>query len=278
MPDDVIEEIEAPTDQHGSATPDGFADAMDEALAKSADDTAEVVDEADELDTAEADDTEEVDDTEIDDVDEVDDTIEVVETEVDEVVEPEKPAAAEEPAKETDSVVSTDEIKFDLDPGLVDPAVKEALEKVADRLNTQQKTIDEDRAKLKAEQEKVFENRIDSCFDKFVEDLPDLGNTSKLSKDNGLYRRRLFQHAQVTAKMDGISIEDAIKDTVAMYKNRDGETKAEKKLITKLNKHKTKFTNKPTRKKKNIADRKFKTETEKVNAIMDKAYVDAGIE
>lgn len=272
MPEEnVVETVEAVTetvdqseavDQHGAVVPDNFSTAYDEVMSESSEEVSEDVDE-DVEESAEAEEGEEAEVTE-----EVEDTeSEEVSEETEEVVEQE-----EEPVVE-----AREEIEFELDEDLVDPSVKAALDKLKEGYNQQQKAIDEDRAKLKLEQEKVFENRIDSCFDKYNEDLPTLGSTSKLSKDNGLYRRRLFQHAQITAQMDGISIEEAIKDTVQMYKNKGSEKTTEKKLITKLNKQKTKFSNPPTRKNKSIDSRKFATENDRARAVMDKAYADAGI-
>ena len=259
--EETVDQSEA-VDQHGAVVPDNFSTAYDEVMSESSEEVSEDVDE-DVEESAEAEEeelTDEVEDTESEEVSE----------EIEDVVEQEV-----EPVQEV--AEARDEIEFELDEDLVDPTVKAALDKLKAGFNEQQKSIDQDRANLKIEQEKVFENRIDSCFDQHAGDLPTLGNTSKLSKENGSYRRRLFQHAQVTAQMDGISIEEAIKDTVQMYKNRGSEKNTEKKLITKLNKQKAKFSNPPTRKNKSIDSRKFASESDRQRAVMDKAYADAGI-
>ena len=262
-------------DQHGSALPDGFSEAFDNVMTESEEVVSEEIDETPDEDTTEVETDEEiVEEVEETEEAEVDEPAEAEETEVEAEEEPEK-----EPAKQPEAKAEeVEDITFELDDELVDPSVKAALDKVAGELNEQKKSIAKREEALRLEREQAYENRIDSCFDKFNSDLPALGSTASLTKDNGLYRRRLFQMAQVTANLDGISMEEAIQDTVQMFKNRGGEQKAEKALIGKLNKQKKKFTNSPTRKKKSIADRKFKTEAEKARAVMDKAYVDAGIE
>ena len=132
---------------------------------------------------------------------------------------------------------------------------------------------------MRLEREKVFETRIDSCFDSYAEDLPRLGSVpNKLTKDNGKFRREVFAHAKVDVEMKGMSWEDAIKQTVNMFKNADGENTTAKKLITKLNKQKGKFTNPPTRKKTSLSSRKFASEAERIRATMGEAYKKAGIE
>jgi hypothetical protein len=270
--EEVIEEV-VQVDQHGSATPPEFDEAFNKVMADSVDDSTEVEDDTIDDDTTEV----ETDDELVEEVEtEVDDTTEVVETEVEVEPEPAKAPVAKQPEAVVEEEV--EEIKFDLDEDLVDPSVKTAIDKIADKLNAQEKSIAEREKALNLEREQAYENRIDSCFDKFNGDLPSLGNTESLTEDNGMYRRRLFQMAQVTANIDGVSMEEAIQDTVQLFKNRGGETKAEKALIGKLQKQKKSFTNAPTRKKKSIADRKFKTEGERARAVMDKAYVDAGIE
>jgi hypothetical protein len=275
---DMTDEAEVQVDQHGSAVPEGFSEAYDSVMTESADDTVEADVETVDEDTTEVETDEEiVEEVEETEEAEVEETAEAEETEVEaEEPEPKKePAEAKQPEVKAEEV---EEINFELDEDLVDPSVKTALDKIAGELNEQKKSIAKREEALRLEREQAFENRIDSCFDKFNGDLPALGSTKSLTEDNGKYRRRLFQMAQVTANLDGVSMEEAIQDTVQMFKNRDGETKAEKALISKLNKQKKTFTNSPTRKKKSIADRKFKSEAEKARAVMDKAYVDAGIE
>ena len=132
--------------------------------------------------------------------------------ETEEEVEPEAKVKPK-PQRKTDDVVSKEieEIKFDLDPDLIDPQVIAALNKTAESLNSQQKIINEEKESLRLEREKVFETRIDSCFDSYEKDLPRLGSVSKkLTEDNGIFRREVFSHAQITAQMHRIPIEDAI--------------------------------------------------------------------
>lgn len=266
------EVVESTADQHGSAIPEGFGDAVDKAI--KVDDVTEeqVSEETEEV----AEETEEVSEETTDTADE-------------EVTEAEKPTEVEqETSEEVSQVVERPqkdvvteeikEIKFDLDPELVDPQVKAAIDSMAATLTEQQKAIAEERESLRVEREKAFENRVDKCFDRYSGDLDSIGNSTSLTEQNGKYRRELFQHAHVTAQIHGISIEDAIEKTVTMFKNMDGEQVTEKRLITKLNKQKSDFTNPPTRKKSSPMTRKFKTETEKVNYVMDEAYKAAGIE
>jgi len=277
--DSVIKKGEEETkeqtvDQFGSALPEGFADQMDEAL-KEKSETTEVPEETtveeEEVTIEETDVSEEttkVSDAEKEEKEETTEAGAEVTKKTSEEVE--KPVVVEKPQVE--------EIKFDLDPELVDPQVKGAIDSIADTLNKQQKAIAEEREFLRLEREKVYENRIDKCFDSFATDLPDVGNSSSLTEQNGKYRRELFQHAHVTAQVHGVTIEEAIKDTVQMFKNRDGEKAAEKRLVTKLQKQKSKFTNPPTRKKTDVSKRKFANKTERANAIMTEAYKEAGID
>lgn len=196
--------------------------------------------------------------------------------------EPKKPveAKAEEKAQPIIPVKEepVEEFKIELDSELVDPQVKAAIDKLAEGLNKQQKVIAQEKAILKAEREKVFEERIDKCFDGFVNDLPDLGNSSALNEKNGSYRRELFEHAEVMVRRHNLSWEDAIKETVQLFKGKDGEKAAEKKLISKLNDQKKRTLSTPTRRQDNINKRKFATEAERVRATMDEAYKKAGID
>ncbi len=267
--EETTEVTETTTDQHGSAIPEGFGDAVDKAL--------------------ETEETEEVEDEEItEEVSEDTDNTEV-ETEVEEKTseEVEKPVEKEATkAQETEKSEERlkekpqeiEDIKFDLDAEIVDPQIKAAIDSIAVTLTEQRKEIAVEKESLRLEREKVFENRIDKCFDSFSEDLTDLGSSSSLTEQNGKYRREIFQHAHVASQIHGISIEEAIKNTVQMFKNKDGEKTTEKRLITKLNKQKKTFTNTPTRKKSSPQTRKFKNETDKANFIMDEAYKEAGIE
>jgi hypothetical protein len=274
MADEITEVTEEKTDdrpvydQLGPATSKEFDEAFEKLTAEP--EASEEVIEEEVEETAEA----EISDDVVEDT-ETEEATEVEEVEVEQEEEP-APVKAEQPAQEEE--VEVDELKLDLDEVTTDPDVRAALEKITAKLNDQEKSIVKREMALKIEREKAYENRIDSCFDNFAGDLPSLGNTSKLSEDNGMYRRRLFQHAQVEAQISGIPIEEAIKETVSMFKNKDGEKVTEKKLITKLQKQKSKFTNAPTRKNKSIKDRKFATEGERQRAVMNKAFADAGIE
>lgn len=281
---ETTEQTETTTDQHGSAMPDGFEEAMDTALKTDetteevSEETEEVVDESTDEEIVEQEETTESED-------------EVVETS-EEVKE--KPEAAKEPAQEKepekpDSVVSkVEELKLEdvpeLDAELTDPSIiatVKAMQKnnqmLVEKINSQAQSLAKTEEGARLEREKVYENRIDSCFDTFTEILPELGDmkTTALTEQNGKFRREVFQHAQVAATIHGIPIEDAIQQTVEMFKNRDGDEKAEKRLIGKLQKQK--FTNKPTRKKSTPSERKFKNETEEANYVMTEAYKEAGI-
>ncbi len=180
-------------DQHGDATPEGFNDAMDEALAKDEDkvseETTEVVDD---VDTDEEIVEEEVVESEDDTTDDSEESKTEVKTEVETTVETEKVVETKvEPQRKTDDVVreEPEELKFELDPELVDPQVKAAIDSMAATLNKQQKDIAEEREGLRLEREKAFETRVDSCFDSYEKDLPRIGNSSKLTKESGEYRK-----------------------------------------------------------------------------------------
>ena len=121
------------------------------------------------------------------------------------------PAKAEQSSKEEEPEDSDyKDIEIELDEELVDPQISKAIKTIAGTLNEERKKIAADRKTLRLEREKAFENRIDSVFDKYSEDLPELGTTSSITKESGNYRREIFLHAKLTADMKGISIEDAI--------------------------------------------------------------------
>ena len=264
-------------DQGNPVVSEEVSNAMDEILNAEPETSEDVIDEAEEEVSEETDTDEEIVEDEAeeseDDAADASEEAEVIEEKV-------KPVAKPEPQRKTDGVVREEvkEIKFDLDPDLVDPQVKAAIDQIAGTLNEQQKIIAEERANLRLEREKAYEQRIDTCFDSYVKDLPRLGDSSKLTKNDGEYRRRLFQYANITAQLDGCPIEDAIKDTVQMFKNKEGEKQTEKRLITKLQSQKGKFTNPPTRKKSDVGSRKFASEAERVRAKMGEAYKKAGID
>jgi len=275
------------SDQGQAVVPEEVGNKMDEILNAETETSEDVTEEAQEDVSAETDTDEEivedvVEDTTEETVESEDETVDASEEAgvTEGKVRPEQKAKPE-PQRKTDDVVrekeEVEEIKFDLDPDLVDPQVKAALDKAAEVLNKQQKVINEEKKSLQLEREKAFETRVDSCFDSYEKELPRLGDSSKLTEDNSKYRREIFQYADVTARIHGISIEDAIKDTVQMFKNKEGEKAIEKRLIAKLNKQKGKFTNPPTRKKSDVNSRKFASEAERVRAKMNDAFKKAGI-
>jgi len=273
------------SDQGNAVVPEEVGNKMDEILNAEPETSEDVTEEAQEDVSAETDTDEEIVEDVVEDTTE--ETVESEDKTVDaseEAKETEdKVEAKPEPQRKTDDVVrkeeEIEEIKFDLDPDLVDPQVKAALDKAAEVLNKQQKVINEEKKNLQLEREKAFETRVDSCFDSYEKELPRLGSTSnKLTEDNSKYRREIFQYADVTARLHGVPIEDAIKDTVQMFKNKEGEKAIEKRLIAKLQKQKGKFTNPPTRKKSDVNSRKFASEAERVRAKMDEAFKKAGID
>jgi len=269
---DVIETTDS---SRGPVVPEELGAEMDEILSREEPETSEDVSEPQ---------VEEVSEETTDDEVVVDDTESVV---VEAEAKPEPVVASKEVVAEPKSgdVASTvEEIKLDdipeLDVDLTDPsviAVVKALKQnqaiLTKTITDQRKIINADQEATRAEREKAFENRIDSHFDTLADTLPTIGTTAALTEQNAKFRREIFRHAHVTAELHGISIEDAIKDTVQMFSTRDNT--AEKRLITKLNKQPK--TNTPTRKKSSDGGRKYKSEMDMKKAVIKDAFVAAKI-
>lgn len=185
----------------------------------------------------------------------------------------------DEPAK-TETQKAIEELKFSLDPDIHGKELVDAINKIAEKVNRDSKGLSDEQTRLQTEREQAFNLRIDSCLDRHTKDLPDLGNSSNLTKHQGLLRRELFAHANVTASIRGIPIEKAIEIETRKLKNQDGEKVAGQKLLNKLDGQRKRFTHAPTRRHSDtgIAGRKFATEEEMKEAVMSEAYKEAGID
>jgi hypothetical protein len=170
------------------------------------------------------------------------------------------------------------EIKVNLDPDLVGADVKSAIDSIVSRINEQGKSLESETQRLQQERESSFQQKIDGHFDRFSKQIPQLGNSSNMSEGQYKTRLELFRHAMVTSEIRGIPIEKAIETEINKFKNQDGEKVAAQRLVDKLNGQKKHFTNPPTRRHSDISTRKFETENERKEAIMDEAYKKAGIE
>lgn len=171
------------------------------------------------------------------------------------------------------------EIKVNLDPDLVGADVKSAIDSIVAQINQQGKTLESETQKLQVERDNAFQSRIDSHFDKFSKQVPDLGYSSTLTENQYKSRIKLFRHAMVTSEIDNVPIEKAIEIEVNKHRNQDSEQVASQKLIDKLNRQKKHFTNPPTRRNSSdLKDRKFATEEERKMAVMTEGYKQAGIE
>lgn len=221
----------------------------------------------------------------------------------------EAPAVKKAAEAEVEKSKEAEEIKFDLDPDVVGADVKSAIDKMAARLNEQQKGLSEqqkglseEKTQLQSERDTAFNNRIDSCFDEYAKSLTaeskkagekapvlDLGDSAsfigkewktltRAEKQQVKLRTEIFAHAQVTAGMRRIPIERAIAIEVSRHKNQGGEKDAEQRLLNKLEKGKKRHTNRPTRRHSDIKTRKFGSEAERVTALMDEAHRQAGDE
>jgi hypothetical protein len=188
----------------------------------------------------------------------------------------EEPVATVKPIH-IEPVEAPEDIKFNIDPDLVDNEVKTAIDTMANILSEQRRELSVERERLRVERNNAFSSKIDNCFDKHAESLPNLGKTADLKRDNAVYREELYAHAKIISERRNISIDSAIEETVSMFKNKDGEKVAAQKLITNLNKQKGKFTNPPTRKHTDAGSRKYTSESERARAVIDEAYKVAGI-
>ncbi len=220
----------------------------------------------------------------------LDDIREVLDEEQKEAPAGEKKVTEEPKVKEPE--VKFDEFKFDLDPDIVGEEVKGAIDKVVARLNEQQKGLSEEKSRLKSDRDAAFNVRIESCFDGHTKELMveakesgdkapslDLGNSSKLNRQQKGIRHEIYAHAYVTSQIKRVPIEKAIEIEIDRYRNSGGDKAAEQRLLNKLDKQKKRFTHPPTRKNKaSSADRKFTTEEERIRFVMDEAHKKAGIE
>jgi len=182
-------------------------------------------------------------------------------------------------------VQSPQDIKLDLDPEIVGVDVKNALDAIAVELSRQKQSLASQQESLKFEQERLlkerndaFTSQINNHFDKYAKDLPSIGETSKMTERQAMERKRIYAHADMEAKIRHIPMEQAISETVKMFKSVGNEKEIRTTLITDLNKQKSKFMNTPTRKQTSTANRKFASEDERIRARMDEVYNQIGIE
>jgi len=187
-------------------------------------------------------------------------------------------AEADKKAVDEQKAQEFEELKFNLDPDKVDPDVKMAIEKIAAQLSEQRKMLTEEQKRLQSERELAYITRVDSCFDRFSKELPDLGNSANLNNRQIALRQELWAHADLTSRLRNIPIEKAIEIEVRKHKNQEGEKAAEQRLLDKLNKQRSRYTHRPTRRHSDLSSRKFATPEEEAEAIMTEAYRQAGIE
>lgn len=199
-----------------------------------------------------------------------------------------------QPARDTTETKKPepDEFKIELDPDVVGPEMKKAVDMIVDKLNQQSKGLSEEQKNLKAEKDAAFNNRIETCFDRqskiimaeakktgpknFILDLGD--SSRRLTKPQYMRRIEIFRHAQITADLKRVSMERAIEIEIKKAKNQDSEKTAGQRILDKLERQKRHFTSSPTRRHLNLTTRKFATEEEEKEAIMSEAYKEANIE
>jgi len=186
---------------------------------------------------------------------------------------------------ESVKVDSPPDINLNLDADVVGQEVKEALEKTAKELSEQKQKLHEletglkiEKERLLAEQNQAFTTKINLHFDKFANEMPSLGETSKLTEQQALARKRIFAHAKMECDIRNIPIERALDETIRMFKGVGSEQKAKQELITDINKQKNRMLNTPTRKQTSATSRTFATEEEKIRAEMEDVYNQIGIE
>ncbi len=171
-----------------------------------------------------------------------------------------------------------EELKVDIDPDMAGIDVKNAIDSTIAKVNELGKRLEQETLKLQQERENIYQHKIDSEFDKYAKDVPDIGKSNSITEKQYKTRIELFRHAGITAAMRNIPIEKAIEVEINKYKNQDGEKVAQQKLLDKLAKQKKHFTQPPTRRHSDLASRKFDSEEERKEAIMAEAYKKAGIE
>lgn len=233
--------------------------------------------------------------------------LEAIREELDTMQEPPK-KEPEPPAKPPEKTAEQEleELKFELDPDLVRPEVKDAFDALAAKVNEygkklaeQGKGLDEEKAALQAQKDEAFNNRIDSCFDRHAKQLAaeakkaggnpvlELGASasfegkefkqlSRPERRQVKLRQEIFRHAQVTSEIRRIPIEKAIELEIVRFKNQDGEKAAEQRLLNKLEKEKTTHTNPPTRRLSKTQPQ-FADEAEAAEYRMKKAEEEAGL-
>jgi hypothetical protein len=168
-----------------------------------------------------------------------------------------------------------DDLKFELDPDIVGLDVKNAIDKITATLNAQKKDIQERQNSLRQEQSQAFNMKIDSHFDNIAKELPELGTSANLTQKQMALRTELFAHANVTASLRGISMEEAIKLEASKVKGMGGEKVAEQKLLDKLKKQNNQLSNKPTR-RASEPTRTFDDEADRKEHLMREAERKAG--
>jgi hypothetical protein len=115
----------------------------------------------------------------------------------------------------------------------------------------------------------AYNTRIESAFDSFAKDIPDLGMGGKLTKEQTELRLDLHEHAQLTAARKGIPIERAIEIEAQKHKNMGGEKVAAQKVLDKLKQQEKQLMNRPTRRTAEPA-RQFADDAERgVHALQE---------
>jgi hypothetical protein len=224
--------------------------------------------------------------------------------------EPIKPVEKEIPEPEAEELAAEfEEFKLELDPDIVGQANAKAFEALASRLNLQGKTLaeqrkglEEQRKKLQAERTAAFNQRIDSCFDRYSKEIfkeakkaglktpkVDLGRSNffegkawkqltRQERSQIKLRQRLFAHAKTEVELTGVPIEKAIELEIQKELSRGGKKAAAQELIDKLNTEGKRAISRPTRRiSQQQGERKFASDYEEAEYRMTKAEQEAGL-
>jgi hypothetical protein len=200
-----------------------------------------------------------------------DDILSILDEEV-----PQKPEQKPEQKQEVQAAL--EELKFELDPDIVGPDVKNAIDQIASVLNEQRKGLSEEQKKLQSDRAAAFDMRIDDCFDRYSKELPNLGQSGNLSNRNKRFRTEMFAYADVTSRLRGVPIERAIAIEIEKFKNQGGKKAATQELIDKLNQQEKRMINRPTRRQsQQKGQKKYADAYEEADEKMALAEQEAGL-
>jgi len=192
---------------------------------------------------------------------------------------PQEPA--QKPGKEPDPEPESLELEFDL-PGLDDELsrvagpVQEAFGKLVNRLSDLESRMGETQntmASVEKSRQADGIRQIDTFFDSAAKQTPELGNSENLTDSQKEARIHAWRIAKAVSNDSAgeMSIEEALKVGVNALRGQISETKIKARLVSDLNKRKSKFSPRPRGSRRSP---KPKTEEERGIAAIDEVLDD----